>query len=119
MWQPQAEVLFDVRVIDTDTKSYLHRSPNAVIATAETENKRKYSSVCEERRASFTPLCLLVDGLNGRETNHLIKRLAECLSSKWKMSYSVVMGWVRARSQLYKQPFSVDEDQEQSGEAWE
>ena len=89
-----------MHVIDTDAQSYLHHSPKAVIATAETEKKRKYSSACKERRASFTPLCISVDGLYGREADQFFKRLADRLSSKWEMSCSVVMEWVRARLSL-------------------
>jgi hypothetical protein len=42
VWQRQTTALFDVRVIDTDAKSYLHQSPQSVLATAEKEKKRKY-----------------------------------------------------------------------------
>ena len=49
VWQPQAEALFDVRVTDTDTQSYLHCSPEDVLTTAETKKKKKYSTACEER----------------------------------------------------------------------
>ena len=31
VWQPQVEVLFDVRVIDTDAPSHCHRAPNAIL----------------------------------------------------------------------------------------
>ena len=39
VWQPQATALFDVRVIDSDAPSYLSRSPDAVLRTAEREKK--------------------------------------------------------------------------------
>ena len=72
VWEPQAMVLFDIRVVDTDTKSYLSHSPVAVLGSAEAEKKIKYCDACTERRrrdactehrATFTPLCFLVDGL--------------------------------------------------------
>ena len=37
VWLPQAEVLFDVRVIDTDVQSYLRQPPTSVLLTAEIE----------------------------------------------------------------------------------
>ena len=41
VWQPQAQALFDVRVIDTDAPSHVQRSVAAVLASAETEKKEK------------------------------------------------------------------------------
>ena len=31
VWSPQTEALFDIRIIDTDTSSYKHRTPEAVL----------------------------------------------------------------------------------------
>ena len=36
VWIPQAEALFDIRVVDTDTQSYHDRTPMAVLSTSET-----------------------------------------------------------------------------------
>ena len=91
VWQPQAEVFFDVRVVDTDAQSYVGRSPTEILITGERENKAKYAEVCLERRALFTPLCVSVDGLLGCETSSFIKRLADQLWSKWDMSYSTIV----------------------------
>ena len=61
VWQPQAEALFDIRVIDTDAQSYQSHSPQAVLASAGAKRKHKYSIACFDRRASFTPLCFSID----------------------------------------------------------
>ena len=53
VWEPQAMVLFDICVVDTDAKSYLSHSPVVVLASAEAEKKRKYCNVCTERHATF------------------------------------------------------------------
>ena len=37
VWEPQAMALFDIRVVDTDAKSYSSHSPAAVLASAEEE----------------------------------------------------------------------------------
>ena len=42
VWEPQTEALFDIRVIDTDARSYLARTPQDVLHTAEGEKKCKY-----------------------------------------------------------------------------
>ena len=97
VWMPQVEALFDIRVVDTDAKSYGNSAPFDVLTRAEKEKKAKYTLACEERRAVFTPLCISVDGMLGRETDHFLRRLGERLSVKWERSYSQVMEWVRAR----------------------
>ena len=57
------EALFDIRVVDTDARSYHDRSPRDVLGSAEVEKKRKYLQACQDRRTTFTPLCVSVDGL--------------------------------------------------------
>ena len=59
--------------MNTDAQSYLSRSPSDVLAKA--EKKAKYFSVCEARKTLFTPICVSVDGMVGREVNAFLKRL--------------------------------------------
>ena len=87
-WHTQARALFDIRVIDTDTKSYVSSTPQAVLKKAEKEKMSRYLKVCEEKHVSFTPLCFSVDGLIGNEAKSFLKRLAERLSEKG-MNHSV------------------------------
>ena len=94
---PQAEALFDIRIIDTDAQSYLGRSPTQVISVAESEKKRKYLDAAAARRAHFTPLCFSVDGVAGSEAASFLKRLVYCLSARWERSYADIMYWIRAR----------------------
>ena len=61
------------------------------------EKKRKYSAAVEDRRASFTPFVVSVDGVLGHNAQHLMKRLCDQIAVKWEKSHSEVMGWVRAR----------------------
>ena len=97
VWVPQSEVLFDVRIIDTDARSYLNRSPLDVLSAAEEEKKRKYHQACIERRAQFTPLCITVDGMLGKEASIFVRRLAERLSVKWDSNYCNMLCWIRTR----------------------
>lgn len=94
VWIPQAEALFDIRVVDTDAQSYRNHAPIDILSTAERE-KPKYHQACVDRRALFTPLCLSVDRLMGREAAVFVKRMAEKLSSNWDINYSLVLGWIR------------------------
>ena len=97
VWQRQATALFDVRVIDTDARSYLHRPPQSIIATAEREKKRKYSMACAAKHVSFTPLCFSVDGLMGAEAKSFLDRLGDFLATKWERPYSIVIHWLRVK----------------------
>ena len=92
-----SEVLFDIRVIDTDAQSYLTTAPNLVLFRAEGEKKQKYSAAATARRAHFTPLCFSVDGLTGSEAICFLRRLAGGLSSRWDRTYPEVLCWIRTR----------------------
>ena len=97
VWQPQVDVLFDVRVVDTDAPSYRGHSPQAVLGSAEAEKKRKYLEACLARHAGFTHMCFSIDGILGSEADCFLCRLADRLCTKWERSYSAVVGWVRSR----------------------
>ena len=97
VWLPQAEALFDIRVVDTDTQSYLHYTPGTVLLNAEVEKKNKCTDACATRRAHFTPLCFSVDGLARLEATWFLKRMACRLSIQWDKSFAEVLGWIHAR----------------------
>ena len=63
VWQPQTEALFDVRVFDTDAQCYVQCAVSSVLATAESEKRRRYAQASQERHTSFSPFVLSVDGL--------------------------------------------------------
>ena len=95
-WEPQTEALFDIRVVDTDAQSYCADTPHDVLSTANGEKKCKYLQACQDQWATFTPLCVSVDGILGSEAEFFVKRMSDILVAKWERSYSVVTGWVRA-----------------------
>ena len=78
----QSMALFDIHVGDTDALSYLSNPPAAVLASTEAEKKWKYCAASSDHRATFTPLCFLVDGLAGDEVNSFLQHLACSLSVK-------------------------------------
>eukprot|EP00731_Ephydatia_muelleri_P003101 Em0001g3101a len=95
VWQPQVEALFDVRVIDTDAApSHCHRAPNAILESSSQEKKRMYKKAVEDRRGTFTPFVLSVDGLLHKEASHFIKHMATALSSKWDKAYSITSSYI-------------------------
>ena len=88
--------MFDIRIVDTDAQSYRERTPLAVLCYTE-HNKLKYSQACQDRRATFTPLVLSVDGMMGCEATAFFRQIADLLSARWDRDFSSVMEWVHTR----------------------
>ena len=82
-----------VSTVDTDAQSYASRTVDAVLCSAEQEKKRKCLAAVEDRRASFTPFVVSVDGVLGHDAQHLIKHLCDQIAMKWEKSHSEVMVW--------------------------
>jgi hypothetical protein len=99
-WARGTDVIVDVRVTDTDAKSYRSRDPHKVLASQEAEKKKKYLQACLEQRRHFTPFVVSTDGLIGQEAGELLKRLSLRLAEKWERPYSVVRGFVNARMSI-------------------
>ena len=96
-WKRGATTIFDVRITDTDAKSYRGKDPRKVLASHEEAKKGKYADACLRQRRHFTPLVFSVDGLRGAEASAASKRLASLLAAKWHRTYSQVCGFVRSR----------------------
>ena len=56
-----------------------------------------YLEACLQQRRHFSPSVASVDGLLGLDTTAILKRLASCLSTKWKQSYSKTCEYVKSR----------------------
>ena len=97
VWQLQVEVLFDIRVIDTDTPSYRRHSPVSILDSGAFEKKRVYCSAVEDRKVNFTPFVLLLDGLLQREALHFVKHLSANLASRWEKPFPDVLAFFRSR----------------------
>jgi len=82
-------------LIATDARSYHAHSPHDVLSSADGE-KHKYLQACQDQCATFTPLCVSVDGMLGYEAEFFVKRSGDFLAAKWERPYTVVMEWVRA-----------------------
>lgn len=83
VWQPQTTTLIDVRVVDTDAPSYVNNPVSKILQTAESEKSNKYLSASLDRRASFSPFVVSIDGVLGREAECLLKVISDSLSRKW------------------------------------
>ena len=97
VWSPQETASFDIRVRDTEAKSYSNRNPEDVLESCADEKRRKYSKACHEKHIAFTPLIFSVDGMMARESKIFLRRLADRLATKWDKPYSIIMNWVKLR----------------------
>ena len=70
------DCLFDIRITNTDARSYRNKKPSKVLADQEKEKKDKYLDTCHELRKDFVPLVYSVDGMAGKEARAAEKRLA-------------------------------------------
>ena len=92
--------MFDIRIVNLGTGSYLRMTPEKALAKAEREKKDFYLKYCLERRRTFTPMVYSEDRIPGVEALAAQKRLAALLSYKLKREYSEMCGFVRARMSL-------------------
>ena len=68
-WQPQVVTLFDVRVVDTDAKSYVQHNVEAVLSSAE-----------HTKHSTFTPFVVSVDGVLGHEARMFVNHLGDSIA---------------------------------------
>ena len=84
VWQPQAEALFDFKVIDTDAPSYGNRSPESFLESGAQDKKRIYKQAVEDRRGTFTPFLTSADGLLHREHCATAFSMQSCAESAYQ-----------------------------------
>jgi hypothetical protein len=96
-WTCGTDCIVDVRVTNTDAKSYRHRDPVKVIAMQEKEKKGEVPRTLSQQQRHFTPFVCSTNGLLGREAETLAKRLVAKLSNKWQMTYAQVCRCVKAQ----------------------
>ena len=99
-WAHQRDCVFDVRITDTDARSYRNTDPATVLARQEKEKKDKYLHACHEKRKDFTPLVYSVDGIRGRKAKSAERRLASALGEKWSRPYSYMVHYVKVRMSI-------------------
>ena len=96
-WERGRMTIFDMRITDTDARSYRKKEFAKVLEQHEKEKKDKYLQNCLEMWKDFTPMIYSMDGIACREAWNVEKRLATHLASKWKREYSQMVYYVRVR----------------------
>eukprot|EP00923_Selenidium_pygospionis_P003985 GHVN01006330.1.p1 GENE.GHVN01006330.1~~GHVN01006330.1.p1 ORF type:complete len:304 (+),score=26.87 GHVN01006330.1:657-1568(+) len=97
VFQPQAEALFDICVVDTDAQSHITKSPTEVLAAAAKMKHNKYDEAVRERRGKFIAFAVSVDGMMDAEAQLVVESLSRRLSVRWQRRYSQCVSWVRTR----------------------
>ena len=54
-----------------------------------------YKKAVEDRRGTFTPFVLSVDGLLHKEASHFLRHMATALSFKWDKAFSITSSYLR------------------------
>ena len=76
LWKNGTDSIHDMRVVNTDAKSYWGRSPEKCLEEAERAKKKMYLEACLQQRRHFSPFVASVDGLLGVEAEATLKRIA-------------------------------------------
>ena len=53
--------MFDIRIVNLDTGSYLRMTPEKALAKAEKKSKDLYLQACLDRQSTFTPMVYSTD----------------------------------------------------------
>ena len=93
--QQGTDSVHDMRVVNTDAKSYWGRTPEKCLEEAEKGKKKMYLEACLQQRRHFSPFVASNDGLLGVEATATLKRLAIRLATKWRQPYSWMCGYAK------------------------
>ena len=62
-WEPDRDCLFDTRIIHAGSPGPMHIPYQNALNTSAREKVRRYKAAAEERRATFCPLIVTVEGI--------------------------------------------------------
>jgi hypothetical protein len=99
-WNRGRGTVFDVRICDTDSRSYGNTSSSKILERHAKEKKDKYETACLHRRRDFTPLVYSIDGMASKDARTAERRIAWILAKKWNRTYSDIANFIRTRMSL-------------------
>eukprot|EP00957_Ditylum_brightwellii_P191005 14543737-Ditylum_brightwellii.AAC.1 len=91
----QTDTIIDVRITDTDAKSYILKPLGKVLFAQEKEKKDKYLQTCLNQNQHFSPFVVLVDEMLGKEAAMVLKQLSWKLAAKWDCPISHASNYVK------------------------
>ena len=92
--------MFNIRIANLNSGSYLSMTPEKALAKAEKGKKKLCLQDCLERRITFTPMVYSADVIPGAEALATQKIFVAMLSYKLNWEYSKMCGFVRASISL-------------------
>ena len=92
-WQRGRITIFDVCIMDTQSRSYWNKDYRKVLAQQEKEKKNQYLCPCLEMWKDFTPHVYSANGITGREAENAEMCLAHHLS-EWHKPHSQMVYYV-------------------------
>ena len=84
-----------MRVVNTDAKSHIAKTPEKCIHEVERGEKWMCLEACLQKRRHFSPFVALVNEL--LQAPATLKCLASCLATKCKKPYSKTCGYIKIR----------------------
>ena len=72
-----------MRVVNTDAKTQIMKTPEKCLQEAERGKKWMYLEACLQQLRNFSLFIALVDGLLGVEATENLKRISSRLTTKW------------------------------------
>ena len=104
VWERNRDCLFDTRIIvhagSRPGRASRGISYSSVLNSQARLKIKKYKVAAEERRATFCPLIITVDGVVHASFQAFLRRVSAQLSAKWRRPLSSVTNWVRVRVQI-------------------
>eukprot|EP00957_Ditylum_brightwellii_P109686 8366668-Ditylum_brightwellii.AAC.1 len=100
LWERQTDTIVDVRITNSDAKSYLNKTVAKHLLAQEKKKKNKYLPMCREQRKNFTPFIAMVDRILGRDAKMMCKQLAKQLALKWTCHILVTQQYVNQTVQV-------------------
>ena len=86
-----------MRIMNTDAKSHLAKTPEKCLQEAERAKKKMYLEACLQKRRHFYCFVASVDGLLGVESMATLKRIASRFATKGQQTYYRTCGYVKSR----------------------
>ena len=98
IWSSMERTFLDVRIMNPNSPSYVHKTPDQLYTAQENEKKKAYNHrIMHVDKGSFTPLIFSTTGGMGPEATKFHKRLAELIADKRQEKYSDVVNHIRTR----------------------
>ena len=98
LWQNGTDIINDMRVMNTDSKSHLGKQPEKCLHEVGRVNKRMYLEAYLQQCRHFYPFVTLVDGLMCVEATSTLKRIVSSLATKFHKLYLKTYGYVKSRT---------------------